>query len=409
MESERDEAPSGNEQPPEAITPVSPKTPSLKFVDLLRKKLVSLETQRIVGVLDECIHLMELVALLPSELTHPESLSAGPGAETVSSLTEHLHLVEEYHTLSLDPGAKGQEAAAKAVQNSLLNVLRLLRACPTSKAGLKGAGPITADRKGVQEMVARLRDLRSVLLERLLTTPLEERARIRRMQEVSLRLHSNQKVVATLEKEVAAALKNRDEEMCKNNEVIRRLKGSLHQMETSSEDFVVQRQKEAERQNESVQKTSELKQARLQQEVNQLKVQLSNLIAQHREAELTLRKKKYKVETEIQNWIQKYDAEMGEKQTELEELTQIYEEEKAELRELQEHYAVLELEYSQIMEERRIAQERKEEEEREREVQSHAAIIIQAFWRGSCVRKAMKAKTKGKKAKKGKGKGKKGK
>lgn len=29
---------------------------------------------------------------------------------------------------------------------------------------------------------------------------------------------------------------------------------------------------------------------------------------------LVVRKKKYKVETEIENWIQKYDMEMGEKQ-----------------------------------------------------------------------------------------------
>uniref|UniRef100_A0A8B9JYZ6 Dynein regulatory complex protein 10 n=1 Tax=Astyanax mexicanus TaxID=7994 RepID=A0A8B9JYZ6_ASTMX len=188
------------------------------------------------------------------------------------------------------------------------------------------------------------------------------------------------------------------------NKVIQWLRSSILKTEKCSDDFVVRKQKEAERHDESVQKTSELKQTRLQEEVNQLKVQLKNLIIQHRDAELALRKKSYKVETEVQNWIEKYDAEMGEKQTKLEEITQIHEEEMAELSELQEYYAVRELEFSKIMEEHRIEQERRDEEEREREVQSRAAIIIQAFWRGWCVRKAMKAKTKGQKNKKGKGK-----
>lgn len=91
-------------------------------------------------------------------------------------------------------------------------------------------------------------------------------------------------------------------------------------------------------------------------------------------------------------------------QATLESVIQEYEEELAELRELQEHFAVLELEHSQIMEERRRERERREEEEREREMKSRAAVVIQAFFRGWKVRKAMKKKTKGKKGKKGKGK-----
>lgn len=91
-------------------------------------------------------------------------------------------------------------------------------------------------------------------------------------------------------------------------------------------------------------------------------------------------------------------------QAKLERLTQTYEEEQAELRELQEHLAVLELESSQITEHRRRERERREEMEREREAQSRAAVVIQAFWRGWRVRKALKNQTKSKKGKKGKGK-----
>lgn len=82
----------------------------------------------------------------------------------------------------------------------------------------------------------------------------------------------------------------------------------------------------------------------------------------------------------------------------------MHEQDKTELKELEELFAVMDLEYSQIMEERREAQEKREQQEKEREMQSQAATIIQAHWRGFCVRKAMKASAKPKKGKKGKGK-----
>ncbi|MGH0183818.1 UNVERIFIED_CONTAM: hypothetical protein FKN15_012675 [Acipenser sinensis] len=118
--------------------------------------------------------------------------------------------------------------------------------------------------------------------------------------------------------------------------------------------------------------------------------------------------RKYKVETEIENWIQKYDADMGEKQVELEQLHAVYTEEQGELKELEEHFAVLDQEYSQIMEERHLAREKKEQEERELVLMIRAATRIQALWKGYKVRKMMKSK-KGKKGKGKKGKGKKGK
>ncbi|KAI4871913.1 hypothetical protein NFI96_032280 [Prochilodus magdalenae] len=440
MASESAEAPPGDKLPAVALTPISPNKLSLKMSDPSRKKLVSPEAQRVAAVLDECICDMELVAMLPSELTNPETPSVSLGAEAARALAEHLRLVRNHNALKVDAGEDERDAVARAVQDSLQNALRLLRACPTVGAELKRAGPITEDRRGVCELVLWLKELRAILLERLLTTPAEEREHSRHIQEVSMRHHSNLEAIGTLEKEVAAAIKDRDEEISKKDEVIRGLKGSLYQMDKSSKEFIAQTQRDADRQVESCQKTSEGKQTRLQQEASQLRAQLRNLIAEHREAELALRKKKHNMETEIENWIQKYDADMGEKQvcvgslvvpetwrtlvpittpvkdgshptpnplsitdcvflcclcgrpheqTELEQVAAIYEEEKAELRDLQEHYTVLELEYSQIMEERKTAREQREQEEREREVKSHAAVIIQAFWRGSRVRKAI--------------------
>ncbi|XP_062391748.1 dynein regulatory complex protein 10 [Sardina pilchardus] len=384
---------------------------SHKIVDPSRKKLVSLETQRIAGILDECIRKVEMVALLPIVITQPGLLSVGMDTELSETLSGHWRVGERYETLERQtedkqiPEAKEKADAAHAVHSSLLDLFRKIQACPTAGRAITNLRDLGTDRnQDLQGLTEGLCELRSVLLERLLTTPAEERERISRMQEMSQRYHSNLELVATLEAEVAAAIKDRDEEISKKNQTIRHLKSSLHQMEKISEDFVARTRQEAEKQNLSEQKTSHGRQQGMQQDVNLLRVQLNNLLVDDRELETGLRKRKYKVETEIENWIQKYDADMGEKQTELEDMAEVFEEEKEELRELEEHYGLLEVEYTQVMEERRLEQQRQEEEERAREVMGRAATVIQAYWRGFRVRKAMRAKAKGKKGKKGKGK-----
>lgn len=43
-------------------------------------------------------------------------------------------------------------------------------------------------------------------------------------------------------------------------------------------------------------------------------------------------KRKYKIETEVENWISKYDQDMGEKQDEYEQIDEVYTKEKKQLR-----------------------------------------------------------------------------
>ncbi|XP_016143696.1 dynein regulatory complex protein 10 isoform X1 [Sinocyclocheilus grahami] len=393
-----------------ATLPNKTKADYLKTINPSRKTLSSLEAKLIFGVLDECIHQMQIVSLLPTLLSSPEALSQSLGEEVVHALKEHQRLGEKYPAMVLDASFEQSELKeqlaklTKAVQDSFHNIMRLLRATPTTREVLKGVEPNTGGEMETQKLKEGLCELREIVLERLLTTPAEERERREMMLEVSLRHSANQELINSLEKEVASAIKDKDTESSTLNNKVHQLRNSLHQMEKGLEDFIVRTQQDAEKQSQSDTKTSEGKGARLQQEASQLRAQLNNVTEGDRERELALRKKKYKEETEIENWIQKYDTEIGEKQTELEEMTRMYETDMAELRALEEHSAVLDLEYSQIMEERQEAQKQREQQEREREMQSQAATVVQAHWRGFCVRKAMKANAKPKKGKKGKGK-----
>ncbi|XP_056116003.1 dynein regulatory complex protein 10 [Rhinichthys klamathensis goyatoka] len=403
MSSKLDDLPLEERLSDAASIPNKTKADLLKTINPSRKTLSSREAKLILGVLDECINQMEIASLLRTLLNCPEALSPSLGEEVVRALKEHHRLEEKYQAMVLDGSLEQKEQlakSAKAIQDSFRNIVRLFRA----REVLKRIEPNTGGEMGSQNLRDGLCELREVVLERLLTTPTEERDRREMMLEVSLRHSANQAVMDSLDKEVAMAIKAKDTEISMLNNKVHQLRSSLHQMEKGLEESVIRTQQDAEKQSQSEKKTSEGKRARMQQEANQLRAQFNNVISENREGELKLRKKKYKEETEIENLIQKYDAEMGEKQTELEEITCMHEKDETELTGLEELFAVMNLEYSQIMKERQEAQEKRKQQEKEREMQSQAATIIQAHWRGFCVRKATKASAKPKKGKKGKGK-----
>ncbi|KAM4579255.1 dynein regulatory complex protein 10 [Fundulus diaphanus] len=143
----------------------------------------------------------------------------------------------------------------------------------------------------------------------------------------------------------------------------------------------------------------------LKQETDQLSSQLSALMLENRKAERILQEKNDSVKIEIENILQSFDKDMLEIQAKLELTEQGYEKELEEVRKLKEPFSLLEEQYDVIQERKRLAEEKRKEEIRQLERKTKATIIIQAWWRGYSVRKALKSKAKKtKKAKKSKGK-----
>lgn len=214
------------EEQPQQTLPCSPskskitRDDSLKIVDPSRKKLVSLETQRIAGILDECIRKVEMIALLPLAVAQPGLMSVGMDPELSETFRHHWRLGERYDSLERHTDDREMSEAVEntdvthAVHSSLKDMFRKIQACPTAGSTMVTVAEHVTDRdEGPQALSKGLCELRSVLLERLLTTPAEERERISRMQEMSQRYHNNLELVASLEAEVAAAIQDRDEEV----------------------------------------------------------------------------------------------------------------------------------------------------------------------------------------------------
>ncbi|NXL07639.1 DRC10 protein, partial [Mesembrinibis cayennensis] len=383
---------------------------TMQMLDPCRLKPDSIETERIITVLDETIAKLELSSLIPRIIDSLDRFADVLGPEITNSLIEHQKLANEMEHL-LASSEEGDTMRAEEQRGclclleqrlkcSVRNVLRLLLANPSLCQALNYKAWVRESPAEV--FIKAFGEFRNFMLERLLTSPGEEEEKIWFMEDISLQIKKNTEAITALQAELAAAIRTREEEIHKKDNVIKDLKNSMQDLTKDCEAGIRQIKQEGEKQQKEELQASQARCARLQQDIQQLGAQLSALVLEHRASELALRKRKRRAEMEIVNWIQKYDTDMGEKQAEYEEIHAAYTEEKAQLSLLKEKHAVLLQEYSQIEEERRICENKKEQALKELNTMNHAAIRIQAFWRGYLVRSLFKSKRK----KKGKGKGK---
>ncbi|XP_036352334.2 dynein regulatory complex protein 10 [Ochotona princeps] len=416
---------------PKPAIPPKPLVPS-------KSKLTTIEAKRIMSVLDETIHKVELVTLLSYAASNPEVTEGMLGQDVAATIREHQDLCEllldaasslqeqEQQLLQEEAEGEGWLQARRSslelqkasllpllpqIRHSTKSVLRVLLSSPQAASFLQMQ---TQGRSAeAQSFIDNLLELRGFLFEKLLTSPMEAREKAQFIQDVSRRNRRNQEMIDILENELAVGMKRRKAEVEKENFVIQELKNHLHQVLKFSENNLARIKQEAEKQQKADVRASQARLAKIQQDILLLRMQFNNLVTENREAEQALRKKKYKVETEVENWIQKYDTEMSEKQEEYEDLEAVHKEEKAQLEELKRKHDVLVEEYSQIHTERELLSKKRTEAEREMVRMVRAATLIQAVWKGYLVRsmlrskKKKRAKAKGKDKEKGKGKGKK--
>ncbi|NWQ66947.1 DRC10 protein, partial [Neopipo cinnamomea] len=382
-----------------AATPLG----AMRVLEPRQLKPDSKETERILNVLDETINKLEMTRLIPRITGSLERFARMLGPEITASLLEHQKLSTELQHLLASPGAEEtSRAGEQRLKGSLRHILRLFLANPLLCQGLKYQVQVRASPADV--FIKAFVEFRDFMLEKLLTSPAEEREKIQFVEEMSLKAEQNTEAITALQAELAAAIQTRKEEMDRKDKMIEDLKTAMEDLAKDRKAEIQQMKKKGEKQQEEEVKAAQGRCARLQEEVQRLQAQFHALLQEHQDSELLLRKRKCRAEVEIENWIQKYDTDMAEKQAMFEEIHAVYTEEKAQLAQLMEKHALLLQEYSQIEEERKMLKQKEEEELQEQARRNRAATRIQATWRGYVVRAFFKAKLKKAKAKaKGKG------
>lgn len=212
---------------------------SLKSLAPSRNKLTTIETQRIMSVLDETIHKVELVTLLSSAASNHEGPEEVLGEDIMKAVREHEELSQvflgkfnyvqdEERRLREEEAFKDEEwfrdrllslqlqkshlpPLMQQVKESTKDLLRLLLRHPQAARLLQMQS--LGRSAEAQRFIDGLMELRGFLFQKLLTSPMEARDKARFVQAITRQNKRNQEVIDALESELTASSKNRDAEV----------------------------------------------------------------------------------------------------------------------------------------------------------------------------------------------------
>uniref|UniRef100_A0A8D2CRY9 Dynein regulatory complex protein 9 n=1 Tax=Sciurus vulgaris TaxID=55149 RepID=A0A8D2CRY9_SCIVU len=241
----------------------------------------------------------------------------------------------------------------------------------------------------------------------LLQTLNKERENKMHFYDVIAREEKGRKQIKSLQKQLINVKKERQAEVQRRNEYIAHLKDQLQEMKakTNLENHYMKRNTELQisQTQKKCNKTEEL----LLEEIEKLRLKTEEENRIHMEIELFLRKEQQKLEEKLEFWMEKFDKDTEMKQNELNALKAAKASDLAHLQDL----AKTIREYEQVIIEDRIEKEKTRKKIEQDELELRSAIKLQAWWRGTVVRKEigsfrMPKDTDDSKDSKGKGKGK---
>ncbi|XP_009958606.1 PREDICTED: IQ domain-containing protein D [Leptosomus discolor] len=177
----------------------------------------SVETERIITVLDETIAKLEMSRLIPHIIDSLDGFADMLGPEITNVLVEHQKLSNEVEHL-LASSEEGDTRRAEEqrgrlclleqrLKRSVRNVLRHLLTNPLLCQALRREDWA---RKG---FIKAFREFRNFMVERLLTSPMEEEKKTHLMENISPWVKENTEAITALQAELAAAIRTREEQV----------------------------------------------------------------------------------------------------------------------------------------------------------------------------------------------------
>eukprot|EP00038_Savillea_parva_P008846 m.179571 g.179571 ORF g.179571 m.179571 type:complete len:398 (-) comp14798_c0_seq1:171-1364(-) len=366
-----------------------------------RKKLTSLEAERVATVIDDLIEKINLLhlAFLSNETTD-KTLGL---PEPVKAALDEFRAAESVFLVT------DGDAAGAAVADATRSLARAMRAYPDQsdtvvdalKAAVPGSGPMAQRAQSLDLFLAQLQDLRDVLFEKLLTTVDEERGRQEHLAKLVKNQQSLKKEIAELSSIKAESEAERDRLIKQRTDVIQKITTELYRITTQGDTVYSRITEQGVKAEADKTAAANTQMEALTAEAEALEKKLEDLRQAHADEESKIRKSKFKMEADVAGWISKYDEEMARKQELIDEETTAHETEKRQMAELESKFESLQEEYDAIMEEKRISRERYDAHNHDQAARNHAASVIQKRW--SAYQEEKKANSKGK-GKKGSGK-----
>ncbi|XP_022256547.1 IQ domain-containing protein D-like [Limulus polyphemus] len=353
------------------------------------------EECRLLRVLEETVFKIQIIlSIISSDKEHTHLVS-----EKNIPLEKYEELKKKYdHFSNCDDGVN--ELLNDEIRSFIKELLTTDRKI-SDEIFIKNKHHFTPD---ILDLNQQFEELHKNLKERFKTSSdlvLKDQQYILKVQAEELK---NADKVQKLETELQDTRKQKDTKVCEKMTMIQQLEEFIARVESLAADNISQLQTDTANQIGYEQNICKGHISQLQEEIDHLQTRLSQLHASNKEDESIVKKRKFKLEAELENWLLKYDEEITKKQEELDNLSSVHQKELEQLRELEEAIMNLRADYETVMEERRCIQEESERLQAEFERHTKAVILIQAYWRGFFVRRQLKGRNKSGRSSRGKGK-----
>ncbi|PRP88177.1 hypothetical protein PROFUN_04000 [Planoprotostelium fungivorum] len=349
------------------------------------------EGQRAIFILQQILDKTQLITLITREVTAApaEELADIANEEFISALKVQKNLEEQYADAMHAKKTNAQydkvqmKKIAGELRVSTLTLCKLLEKNPTLVERLRQyqvggrSQPLKLYLKGMGE-------LQDIFCRRLSTSVEEEQSKLDFLADIQQKEQKSTAELKALQMQLVELRGKHDKEINSRNILISRLKEDVQEIQASA--AAESREVEAE--------SSFLKSKDVQAAVEKLTTALDEQIKNDKKAEQNTRKKKLKVrgnscctanlfeaEKEVENWIHKYDLEMTEKETDIDNLTKEYQSIYQETLELEAIFQKLVVERDELLaSEQKIQEEQMKEMEQIRHLH-HSAAVIQRWWR----------------------------
>ncbi|CAK1580502.1 unnamed protein product [Parnassius mnemosyne] len=360
-----------------------------------------IQAERITKILNEAIYKTKLAICLPNLVKEYRTLSSILSEQHMDEL---VLIFEQYDsplfsTSLLNMAAmEDLKAGDISLKNRLNPELGLLLYIMGSYPALKPVINEMVDEviqisPGLKYLIA-FESFRDLMIKQMETTAAEELAIKIKTRKLEA---SNEKLIQKIE-EYSQTLKDEtehfEETMKAKAEIIANLEKELAAQNHEATIKLQKKILDSERQMVLATRAHLVKNEMLKEEENESKESYEQLLKAHLAEEKNQRARRLKVETQLLSWLQKYDQEMGDKQKELDEFTEKYEDELKKCEQLELELAEQDKEYIPLMEERDAEYDREMAEKMNKFLLEHAARVIQHAWREVLANRAEKKRLK---------------
>jgi chromosome segregation ATPase len=355
-------------------------------------RLATVEAYRMCAVVDQALEHLDLLSRMPA--TDLSGLSGMDPALEMQQAQEHRFL--SLHREARRMGAadsKDLSLAGINVRSATRELVRTLKTKQDLRASILSycADP---SQPGASAAVAHLSStldkLKQLVEKKLCTTVEQQESRNGYAAELATHARELEKDIEELESQLKEERVKTERDLTYHSEIISKLNAELSDIRQKTDATRTKLEKETNTERAQNLEVHDLKVKEFNEEIGKLTEKQETQSTEQTTNEENARKKKTKLETEVTNLVAKYDADLGVKQGEIDEIKGEYDKELARLEELTKFFDKVDADKANEAEE-----EGRIEAERQRlraslERLAKAAARIQALCRGVLTRSQKK-------------------